>query len=123
LPEGTPALKIERVFEHECKRAATDIRVASDRLRELARKAAPGVWQAFPDNDTVRLTGRDGQEVAVLTGMWAPSTARYLTAVAPNTAYLVAELMWRSESTIRKGEMPSQIRTAMLTLARAIPAP
>ena len=109
------------MFEHECRRAATDIRVASDRLRELGRQAAPGVWLAAQDGDTVRLTAREGQEIAVLTGLWAPGTARYLTAVGPNTAYLIAELMWLSESVVRKGEMPSRLQTAMLTLAQAIP--
>jgi len=43
--------------------------------------------------------------------------------VAPNTAYLVAELMWLSESVVRKGQMPSRLQTALLTLAQAIPSP
>jgi hypothetical protein len=115
--------KIERVFERECRRAAADIRAASDRLRELGRKAAPGVWRALPaDGDTVRMTSRDDQEIAVLSGIWAPGNANYLTVVAPDTAYLVAELMWLSESVVRKGEMPFRLQAAMLTLAAAIPA-
>ena len=112
---------IEHVFERETRRAAEDIRAASDRLRELGRKATPGVWRAVPDGDVVRILGRDDQEVAVLTGMWATTTAAYLTAVAPATAYNLAELMWLSESVIRKGEMPYRLKEALLTLARGLP--
>jgi hypothetical protein len=123
LPEIIPRLRIERVFEREWKRAAKDIRAASDRLREFGRKAAPGVWQVVPsEGDTIRITSREDQEIAVLSGIWAPGNARYLTAVAPDTAFLVAELMWLSESVIRKGEMPTRLHAALLTLAEAIPA-
>lgn len=109
------------MFEHECRQIATDIRKASDRLRELARHAAPGVWQAVDDVGAVRLTGRDDVEVAVLTGKWAPSTAHYLTMFAPDTAFRMAELMWRSQSVIRKGEMPSHIQSALVALAQVVP--
>ncbi|MET0136569.1 MAG: hypothetical protein ABW215_23520 [Kibdelosporangium sp.] len=108
------------MFELESRRAAKDIRVASDRLRELGRNAAPGVWHVAP-GEPPRVTGRDGLEVAVLSGLWAPGTAAYLTAVAPNTAYLIAELMWLSESPVRKGELPTRLRNALLALAQAIP--
>jgi hypothetical protein len=112
------------VFEIECKRAARDIRMASDQLRELGRKAAPGVWRVAPgEGGTVHLLAREDQEIAVLTGMWAPGTARYLAALAPNTAYLLAELMWLTESMVRKGEMPSRLQTALATLAQAIHTP
>jgi hypothetical protein len=113
--------KIEHVFERESRRAADQIRTASDRLRELGRKAAPGVWRTAPGDDVVRLLGRDDEEIAVLTGIWAPSTATYLTAVAPVTAYNLAELMWLSESIIRKGEMPYRLKEALLTLAHGLP--
>ena len=109
------------MFERESRRAAEEIRAASDRLRELGRKAAPGVWRVELDGDVIRVRGRDDQEVAVLTGLWAPSTADYLTAVSPATAYNLAELMWLSESVVRKGEMPYRIREAMLALAKGLP--
>lgn len=109
------------MFDRESRRAAEEIRTASDRLRELGRKAAPGVWRVEVDGATTRLLGRDDQEVAVLTGLWAPSTAVYLTAVSPATAYNLAELMWLSESVVRKGEMPYRLREAMLTLAKGLP--
>lgn len=109
------------MFEIENRRAARDIRTASDRLRELGRKAAPGVWRMAPtDGGPIRVIGRDDQEVAVLSGMWAAGTAEYLTAIAPDTAYQVAELMWLSESVIRKGELPSRLRGAFVTLARTL---
>ncbi|MBP2321049.1 hypothetical protein JOF56_001434 [Kibdelosporangium banguiense] len=108
------------MFEYECRRAAEEIRTASDRLRKLGRKAAPGVWRVAPGGDTIRVLGRDNQEIAVLTGLWAPSTATYLTAVSPTTAYNLAELMWLSESVVRKGEMPYRLREAMLTLAKGL---
>ena len=77
------------------------------------------MWRAVPgDGGAIHLLGREDQEVAVLTGLWASGTANYLTAMAPNTAYLVAELMWLSESVVRKGEMPARLQTAMLTLAQ-----
>ncbi|MET0234447.1 MAG: hypothetical protein ABW224_07395, partial [Kibdelosporangium sp.] len=109
------------MFERESRRAAENIRAASDRLRELGRKAAPGVWRIAPGDRIVRLIGRDDQEIAVLTGLWAPSTATYLTAVSPTTAYNIAELMWLSESVVRKGEMPYRLREAMLALAKGLP--
>ncbi|TCO58260.1 hypothetical protein [Actinocrispum wychmicini] len=108
------------MFEYERGRAATDVRKASERLRELSRNAAPGVWRVVEDAGTVRLTGREGMDIAVLLGTWAPSTAHYLTTVAPDTAFLMAEILWRSQSLIRKGEMPSQIQSSLSTLARTI---
>jgi hypothetical protein len=112
---------IEHVFEIERKRAAKDIGTASDRLRELGRRAAPGVWQAAPgEGGTIRLLAREDQEIAVLAGMWAPGTARYLTTMAPDTAYLLAELMWLTESMVRKGELPSRVQTALVTLSHKI---
>jgi hypothetical protein len=112
---------IEHVFEIERKRAARDIRMASDQLRELGRQAAPGVWQGAPgERGTIRLLAREEQEIAVLTGIWAPGTARYLTTMAPDTSYLLAELMWLTESMVRKGELPSRVQTALVTLAQAI---
>jgi hypothetical protein len=111
------------VFEIEARRAARDIRLAADQVRNLARNAAPGAWQVAYGIDTVRLLALEGQEVAVLSGMWAPGTAKYLATVGPNTAYLVAELLWLSESLVRKGEMPSRVQTAMLALAHAIGTP
>lgn len=99
-----------------------EIRTASDNLRELARRATPGAWRTVPGEDgTTRLLARDDQEVAVFTGLWALPTAQYVTAVAPETAYLAAELMWLSESAVRKGEMPTRLRTAMHNLAKAFP--
>jgi hypothetical protein len=82
------------------------------------------VWRSTRGDDgTVRLLGRADEEIAVLTGMWAAGTGDYLAAMSPNTAYLVAELMWLSESVVRKGEMPARLRTAMLTLAQTFGVP
>ncbi|MCE7008910.1 hypothetical protein LWC34_39785 [Kibdelosporangium philippinense] len=111
---------IEHVFEREGRLAAEEIRTASDRLRELGRRAAPGVWRAVDEGALIRLLGREDHEVAVLTGLWAPSTAEYLTAVAPATAYNVAELMWLSESFVRQGELPTRLREALLRIARGL---
>jgi hypothetical protein len=111
---------IEHVFERESRQAADEIRAASDWLRELGRKAAPGVWRAVPEGALIRLLGREDHEVAVLTGLWAPNTADYLTAVAPTTAYNVAELMWLCETHVRQGEMPTRLREALLRLARGM---
>ncbi|ALG06152.1 hypothetical protein [Kibdelosporangium phytohabitans] len=108
------------MFERESRLAAEEIRTASDRLRELGRKAAPGVWRITQEGALVRLLGREDHEVAVLTGMWAQSTAEYLTAVGPVTAYNIAELMWLSESLVRHGEMPLRLREALLRLARGL---
>ena len=108
------------MFEREGRLAAEEIRTASDRLRELGRKAAPGIWRVVPEGGVIRLLGHDNHEVAVLTGMWAQSTAEYLTAVTPVTAYNMAELMWLSESLVRHGEMPLRLREALLRLARGL---
>ncbi|GAB3870548.1 hypothetical protein GCM10029964_005260 [Kibdelosporangium lantanae] len=115
--------RIERVFELEYKRRATEIRAASDRLRELGRGAAPGTWRMVETDGNVRVTNRDGEEVAALAGVWAPSTARYLTTFAPDTGFLVAELMWRCQSVVRRGEMPAQIEDALVDLAQAVILP
>ncbi|MEV4315610.1 hypothetical protein [Actinocrispum sp. NPDC049592] len=62
-------------------------------LRELARNAAPGPWHVANDADSVRLLALEGQQIAVLTGVWEPGTAKYLATIGPNTAYLLAELV------------------------------
>lgn len=111
---------IEHVFERESRLAAEEIRTASDRLRELGRRAAPGVWRMVDEGALIRVLGREDHEVAVLTGLWAPSTAEYLTAVAPGTAYNIAELMWLSESVVRQGEMPTRLKEALLRIARGL---
>lgn len=114
------AHRIERVFELEYRRRAGEIRVGSDRLRELARAAAPGAWRMLETDGGVRVTNHDGQEVAALSGVWAPGTARYLTTFGPDTGFLVAELMWRCQSVVRRGELPAQIEDALLDLAHAV---
>ncbi|MBP2319751.1 hypothetical protein JOF56_000136 [Kibdelosporangium banguiense] len=109
------------MFEHESRLAANYIKTASDDFRALARKAAPGIWSAVPgEHGTTRLLARNAEEIAVVTGVWAPTTARYLTVLAPDTAYLVAELMWLSADEIRKGALPTRLRTATLELAKGI---
>jgi hypothetical protein len=96
------------VFERDSRRAADYIKTASEDFRALARKAPPGVWSAVPgEHGTSRPLARNGEEIAVVTGLWAPTTARYLTVVAPDTAYLVAELLWLSADEIRKGALPA----------------
>jgi hypothetical protein len=114
------AHRIERVFELEYRRRAAEIRAASDRLRELGRRAAPGTWRMVETGGGVRVTNRDGEEIAALGGVWAPSTARYLTTFSPETGFLVAELMWRGQSVVRRGEMPAQIQAALVDLAQAV---
>lgn len=60
-------LTIERMFEHERRSAARDVHEASERLRERARQATPGIWRAVPVNGGgARVIGRDGEEVAVI---------------------------------------------------------
>ena len=110
------------MFERENRRAADQIREASQRLRELGRKATPGVWRIDHVDGQVLLASKEGQEVAVLTGLWAPATAEYLAVVAPAMAFHVAELMWLGESEVRRGELSSRLRDAMLAVAGQIPS-
>ncbi|WP_132125604.1 hypothetical protein [Actinocrispum wychmicini] len=101
---------------------ADAVRQASDRLRELGRNAAPGVWRAVPAVDgVIHVLGRDEQLVATLGGVWASGTAAYLTALAPDTAFLLAEMLWRGSPLIRRGAMPSPVRDALRNLAVALP--
>ncbi|SMC99150.1 hypothetical protein SAMN05661093_03644 [Kibdelosporangium aridum] len=112
---------IERMFDYERRGVANHIHRASERLRERARRATPGVWRAVPtDGGGARIIGRDGEEVAVATGAWASGTALYLATVDPHTSYIIAELMWRCEAPIRRGELPSPIAAQLRTLAAAI---
>lgn len=78
------------------------------------------MWRVVDEGALIRLLGREDHEVAVLTGLWASSTADYLTAVAPATAFNVAELMWLSESIVRQGEMPTRLKDALLRIARGL---
>jgi hypothetical protein len=108
------------VFDMGDRRAAGSILTAADHLRESARGAPPGAWQV---TDDMVVVSEEGDVVAVVAGVWAPSTARYLAVVAPNTAFLVAELMWRCQGMVSRGEMPGQIREALVELAREITPP
>ncbi|MEV4310806.1 hypothetical protein [Actinocrispum sp. NPDC049592] len=111
------------MFEIDARRAARDIRLAADEMRDLARNAPPGPWQVTHGVDSVHLLALEGHEIAVLTGMWATGTAKYLATVSPNVAYLLAELLWLSESLVRKRELPSRVQASLLALARAIRTP
>jgi hypothetical protein len=87
----------------------------------LARKATPGLWVVDTRDGIVRVTGRDGQEVAMLTGQWALGTANYLAALGPNTAYMIAEVMWLSEALVRQDQLPSRLRAQLQAVAQALP--
>jgi hypothetical protein len=49
-------------------------------------------------------------------------TARYLTRMGRETAYVIAELMWLCDSAIRNGTLPTVLQKALHDLARTLQA-